>query len=186
MDRFHSDHTFLCWKLSFTEYSLILVVYFIVNFNDNVVMPNDMCDTAIKKAATCLEEGSANSQQFDLALYVAFFSICPLPLNSIRALFLQWKRFLSKSTASVSFSVEQKCEQKIGISQDHIVVFFKKIFFYGEQKPPCCDALRSLQSHDASAEETLLSHFLIQPLGNDEIPFNFSAGVSINNLFSSV
>lgn len=73
MDRFHSDHTFLCWNLIFTEYSLIVAVYFIVYLNDNVVIPNDMYDTAVKKAATCLEEGSANSRLSDLALYVAFF-----------------------------------------------------------------------------------------------------------------
>lgn len=31
------------------------------------------------------------------------------------------------------------------------ITLFFFVFFDGEQKPPCCDALRSLQSHDASA-----------------------------------
>lgn len=34
--------------------------------------------------------------------------------------------------------------------------------------------------------KTFLSHFFMRALGNDVIPFNFSARVSINNLFSSV
>lgn len=34
--------------------------------------------------------------------------------------------------------------------------------------------------------KTFLSYFFIQALSNDEIPFNFSARVSINNLSPSV
>lgn len=41
--------------------------------------------------------------------------------------------------------------------------------------------LRLLQSRDAFGED-----FFIVALSNDEIPFNFSARVTINNLSSSV
>lgn len=46
---------------------------------------------------------------------------------------------------------------------------------------------RRILQYDAFAEGFFFSHFFMLALiSNDEIPFNFSARVSINNLFSSV